>query len=84
MNKKIIIPLVVAAIVACGIGYCSYVTAKASTITKNIMLPTNTSSNSDSSNTNIENIKTSNGNNQQNNIQNIVKMYHIIVLHCLT
>ena len=68
MNKKIIIPLVVAAIVACGIGYCSYVTAKASTITKNIMLPTNTSSNSDSSNTNIENIKTSNGNNQQNNI----------------
>ena len=49
-KKKIIASLVVAAIVACGISYYTYVTAKASTITENIMLPTNTPSNSDSSN----------------------------------
>lgn len=49
-KKKIIASLVVAAIVACGISYYTYVTAEASTITENIMLPTNTPSNSDSSN----------------------------------
>ena len=83
MNKKIIIPLVVAAIVACGISYYTYVTAKASTITENIMLPTNTPSNSDSSNSFNTKHTVSTSHNSSSNINNrkitIINKYAYVV-----
>lgn len=87
--KKIIVSLVVPAIVACGIGYYTYVTAKASTITENIMLPTKTPSNLDSSNTNTQDTVSTRHNSSNNvtsssniNNQKITINKYAYVINC--
>lgn len=57
MNKKeIIIPIVVAVIVACWVGYCSYNIAKASTVSESsISSNTGTTTTNTQSNTHTEN-----------------------------
>lgn len=66
--KKIIIPIVVAAIVACGVGYCSYNITKASTVSENTTNSSNDSSSLQSSNTNTVGIANTNSNSQQTNV----------------
>lgn len=72
--KKIIIPIAVAVVVACGVGYCSYSIVKASTVSENTTNSTassNTNTNNDVTNT-ISNSQqtheTSTNNTNSNNV----------------